>query len=211
MKFKICGDLDTPDWVLAEMGLLNRISSVRFLIIVKQVISEMLGSSIDYSKLEKLLEGVVTDPSGLKGVVAATTFLVRNAVKYQVGEDTLATELQQLGLPLEHCRIIRRPYRHGYSDLRSLLVRSTLRLPCIGPVDWKVSYNVSSSLSGPMRESSVELLLRPPHGSSSSPTLATCTALTLSKDKLNTLLTELQAAHAVLLNVEREVGATISS
>jgi hypothetical protein len=41
----------------------------------------------------------LTDVSSLKAIVAAVTFMLRNAAKYNVKPDIVSLELQQLGLP----------------------------------------------------------------------------------------------------------------
>lgn len=42
---------------------------------------------------------VLLELSDVKGCVAALTFIITNAAKYSVDEESLSNELQQLGLP----------------------------------------------------------------------------------------------------------------
>uniref|UniRef100_A0A671NER2 COMM domain-containing protein n=1 Tax=Sinocyclocheilus anshuiensis TaxID=1608454 RepID=A0A671NER2_9TELE len=45
--FRFCGDLDCPDWVLAEMSTLARMSSVKMKLLCVQVIKDLLDEDID--------------------------------------------------------------------------------------------------------------------------------------------------------------------
>uniref|UniRef100_A0A8C8T5A8 COMM domain containing 4 n=1 Tax=Peromyscus maniculatus bairdii TaxID=230844 RepID=A0A8C8T5A8_PERMB len=53
-RFRFCGDLDCPDWVLAEISTLAKISSVKLRLLCSQVLKELLGQGIDYEKILKL-------------------------------------------------------------------------------------------------------------------------------------------------------------
>nr|BAG57141.1 unnamed protein product [Homo sapiens] len=54
MRFRFCGDLDCPDWVLAEISTLAKMSSVKLRLLCSQVLKELLGQGIDYEKILKL-------------------------------------------------------------------------------------------------------------------------------------------------------------
>ena len=55
MKFRICGGLDAPDWILAEIVQLAKLSSIRFKLLAMQVISHINDpAEIDYAKVKKL-------------------------------------------------------------------------------------------------------------------------------------------------------------
>uniref|UniRef100_A0A2K5QJ70 COMM domain containing 4 n=1 Tax=Cebus imitator TaxID=2715852 RepID=A0A2K5QJ70_CEBIM len=45
--FRFCGDLDCPDWVLAEISTLAKMSSVKLRLLCSQVLKELLGQGID--------------------------------------------------------------------------------------------------------------------------------------------------------------------
>ncbi|XP_030432933.1 COMM domain-containing protein 4-like [Gopherus evgoodei] len=47
MRFRFCGDLDCPDWVLAEISTLAKISSVKLKLICGQVLKDLQGEGID--------------------------------------------------------------------------------------------------------------------------------------------------------------------
>uniref|UniRef100_A0A667YQN8 COMM domain containing 4 n=1 Tax=Myripristis murdjan TaxID=586833 RepID=A0A667YQN8_9TELE len=41
MRFRFCGDLDCPDWVLAEISTLAKISSVKMKLLCGQVLKDL--------------------------------------------------------------------------------------------------------------------------------------------------------------------------
>jgi hypothetical protein len=94
MKFKFCGDLDAPDWLLLEIATLSKVGTVNFKLMVMQVMAELLGGEIDYAKLEKAL----SDASDIKASVAALAFILNSAARYDIENGLLTNELQQLGL-----------------------------------------------------------------------------------------------------------------
>jgi hypothetical protein len=43
MRFEFCGNLDCPEWALAEISLLNRISAVKLKLILVQIVKKITG------------------------------------------------------------------------------------------------------------------------------------------------------------------------
>ncbi|XP_042198949.1 COMM domain-containing protein 4 isoform X2 [Callorhinchus milii] len=101
MRFRFCGDLDCPDWVLAEISTLAKISSVKMKLLCVQVLKELLGEGIDYEKITKLTADAKFDSSDVKATIAVLSFILSSAAKYSVDGESLSSELQQLGLPKE--------------------------------------------------------------------------------------------------------------
>ncbi len=89
MRFRFCGDLDAPEWLMAEMAVLSRISSVRMKILSKQVMLHLLGTQIDYEKVLKLTKDTFDSASDVKAAVAGIDFILANSAKYDVDFDTL--------------------------------------------------------------------------------------------------------------------------
>jgi hypothetical protein len=62
-------------------------------------IQDILGTPLDYDKARKHMEDAKLELGDVKIVVAIIAFFITNAAKNGVDENTLAEELQQLGLP----------------------------------------------------------------------------------------------------------------
>lgn len=118
MKFRFCGELDCPDWVLAEISTLSKITSVKMRLLCSQVIKDLLGECIDYGKVEKLTSDAKYDLSDVKASIAALSFILSSAAKYRVDGDSLSNELQQLGLPKEHSVALCKTYADNLVKLQ---------------------------------------------------------------------------------------------
>ncbi|XP_040893457.1 COMM domain-containing protein 4 isoform X2 [Toxotes jaculatrix] len=101
MRFRFCGDLDCPDWVLAEISTLAKISSVKMKLLCAQVLKDLLGEGIDYDKVAKLTADAKFESGDIKASVAVLSFIFSSAAKHDVDSESLSSELQQLGLPKE--------------------------------------------------------------------------------------------------------------
>ncbi|XP_020850349.1 COMM domain-containing protein 4 isoform X2 [Phascolarctos cinereus] len=195
MRFRFCGDLDCPDWVLAEISTLAKISSVKLKLICSQVLKDLLGQGIDFEKILKLTADAKFESGDVKATVAVLSFILSSAAKHNVDSESLSSELQQLGLPKEHASGLCRSYEEKQGPLQESLRGSSLRLSRLGSVSWRVDYTVSSSQLCHVHEPEVHLRLdvRRDPGSPAEPI-----TMTLSVKKFQVLLAELKQAQAVM-------------
>jgi len=180
MKFRFCGGLDSPDWILQEVAILSKMSSVRMRLVVRQILQQLLGRGIDYEKIAKLTTSKRMNftQSDVKAMIAALDFVLRNAAKYNVDEEVFSTELQQLGLPtgnlkmkgprflgndqvkeIDSSRVIAQAYGKNRDTMREYFATQTLRLPHVERVEWRVDYILSSSDILSVKAPSVRLQL----------------------------------------------------
>ena len=87
MKYRFAGNVDVPEWILSEVGTLSKISCVRLKLITRQLITQLAGGALDVEKVTKL----VGDKAGftwsdIKAALAAISFILRGAVRYDVDE-----------------------------------------------------------------------------------------------------------------------------
>ncbi|XP_040198798.1 COMM domain-containing protein 4 isoform X2 [Rana temporaria] len=167
MRFRFCGDLDCPDWVLAEISTLAKI----------------------YEKILKLTSDARFESSDIKATIAVLCFILSSAAKHNVSSDNLSSELQQLGLPKEHAVSLCRSYEEKQTALQETLRESSLRLSHLSSVSWRVDQTLSSSILQEVDEPLVHLNLHVADARNSSPV-----AVTVSSSKLRVLLTELKQA-----------------
>ncbi|EDV21144.1 COMM domain-containing protein 4 [Trichoplax sp. H2] len=196
MKFKFCGDLDCPDWVLAEITNLSKMSSVKMKLLITQVIKCMLEGELNYDKVYKLTADAKFDLSDIKGSIATSHFILCNAAKYNMESDALCNELQQLGLPKEHATGLCRAYHDNVEKLRQVLQDTSLRLSKFKSCDWRVDYVMSSSVQQQVDQPEFHLKLN--YTATDSNDEVKSAAFTTDREGLRELIRELKEARKVM-------------
>jgi len=133
MRFDLVGGLDVPDWLMSEVLVLSKISAVRIKLLAAAVVKQDLGSE----RLNKLL-GESFKHDDAMAVVAAIHFILSSATRYDVAEDVLSRELQQLGLPREHTEALVKVQVESRAHLQQLARERSLRLPRLSSLGWRV-------------------------------------------------------------------------
>ncbi|XP_045651117.1 COMM domain-containing protein 4 isoform X2 [Ursus americanus] len=172
-RFRFCGDLDCPDWVLAEISTLAKI----------------------YEKILKLTADARFESGDVKATVAVLSFILSSAAKHSVDGESLSSELQQLGLPKEHAASLCRCYEEKQSPLQEHLRACSLRVNRLAGVGWRVDYTLNSSLLRSVEEPVVHLRLEVA-AASGAPVQPV--AMSLSADKFQVLLAELKQAQTLM-------------
>ncbi|XP_064596063.1 COMM domain-containing protein 4-like [Liolophura sinensis] len=163
-----------------------------------QVIKDLMGQGIDYDKVSKLTADAKFEVGDVKASIAALNFILSSAAKYNVDGESLANELQQLGLPKEHSMALCRSYADNLTNLQEEFRRKSLRLSRLESVDWRVDYIISSSELKDVNEPCVQLRLgiRNPDVDTVDPV-----AFTLSADKFRVFLRDLKQANSMMENL----------
>lgn len=147
MKFRFCGDLDCPDWLLAEIATLSKVTAVRMKLLLKQVVSYMLTGEIEYDKVTKLTKESLGGDSDTKGAVSALHFVLSNSAKHDIEETTLQLEVQQLGLPKENADAVARAFRDSKDALRTRFAEQAFRVNSLRSMEWRVDQLLAASSS----------------------------------------------------------------
>jgi selenocysteine lyase/cysteine desulfurase len=82
MRFEFCGNVDCPEWVLAEVALLNRISAVKLKLILVQIVKKITGQPFDNEKIIKLCRDQKFDTEETHVFTAIVEFLLRQSIKH---------------------------------------------------------------------------------------------------------------------------------
>lgn len=152
MRFKFCNNEDVPGWVLSEIAVLSKISSVRLKLITRQVINELTGGVIDIEKVCKLAPKESSfGPSDIRATLAAIHWIISSATRFDVDQSVLNNELQQLGLPKENSDGVSRPFRIHRERLNAQAAEDSLRLPRLWSLDWHVDAVIYDSCVGDLR------------------------------------------------------------
>lgn len=199
MRFRFCGDLDCPDWVLAEISTLAKMSSVKMKLLCVQVLKDLVEDGIDYDKVEKLTSDAKFEIGDIKASIAVLSFILTSAAKHDVDSESLSSELQQLGLPKEHTTGLCKAYEDKHTALQDKLRESSLRLGRLESVSWRVDYMLSSSELKEVNEPSVQLRLQSQEPESGS---TQTTVVSITADKFRVLLSELKQAQAMMNSLQ---------
>lgn len=195
MKFRFCGDLDCPDWVLAEISTLSKITSVKMRLLCGQVIKDLLGEGIDYSKVEKLTSDAKYELADVKASIAALSLILSSAAKYSVDGDSLSNELQQLGLPKELSISVCKTYAENLIRLQDSFSQQSLKLKQLADLEWRVDFVLGSS---ELRETTEpEVLVRFSEVDASCGT-SLPVSFVMTSEKLSVLLSELKQVQRIM-------------
>lgn len=198
MKFRFCGEQDCPDWLLAEIVVLTKITSIKMKLLTSSVVEDILGTPLDYDKVTKYTSDAKLEQTDVKACIACLLFIINNAAKYGVEENTLSDELQQLGLPKENAASLCKAYGSSVDKLQTALRDQVLTLWKLENVDWRLDYILSSSALQKVNETSVHLKL---DVKSPSEVMSKTSHLELTTEKFQLLLNELKQAEAVIASM----------
>lgn len=195
MKFRFCGDLDCPDWVLAEISILSKMTSIKIRQLCNQIVTFLLTGDMNYDPVHKIASDAKFELSDAKAIVSAISFILTNATRHSVDGETLSNELQQLGLPKENSGALCKIYSDNCEKLTLALKEKSLRLSKLEKFEWRVDYVLSSSVMLEVSQPSYELKLVKSHGVSGE---IENVVITVSRDKFRSLLTELKQAYKIM-------------
>lgn len=82
-----------------------------------------------------------------QGAIAATHFMITNAAKHDVDEQSLVQEIQQLGLPKENADALGKQYREHKESLIRTMTEESYRISRFISADWRVDFIAASSSS----------------------------------------------------------------
>jgi hypothetical protein len=138
MRFQFTGGADVPDWLLSQIFVVSRISAVKIKLLAKLVMQQSRGEEVEQQKIVKLIGDGKLEEYEMKGVVAALHFILGCSARYDVTEEALALELQQLGLPKEHTEALVASLRDARATLQSHFAETSLRLPRLEALRYRV-------------------------------------------------------------------------
>mmetsp|Transcript_7933 Transcript_7933/g.9196 ORF Transcript_7933/g.9196 Transcript_7933/m.9196 type:complete len:205 (+) Transcript_7933:195-809(+) len=201
MKFKFCGDMDAPEWVLGEITTLSKISSVRVKMLTVQVINGLMNGNFEYQKVAKVASSSNLSSQDVQASIAGLHFITASAAKYDVEDTTLGKELQQLGMPKEHSDAICRSYAKDKDALVAALRAHSLKLGNGAADGWSVDYILQHSLGGSRNtgpSAVVNMNLTSVCQPSNPAAMRTPLAMSIPADKFDLLLHELKTARGIM-------------
>ena len=145
MRFKFCGNIDCPDWLITEITYLTKFTSVKLRIISNQICRFIINKGANIQDLKKILDEMNLNEQESKIVISVLDFIFRNSAKFDVEDIALNQELQQLGLPQENAESISKVFKNQKLKLREFLKGDIFSFNIINDVNFKNSYTLSDN------------------------------------------------------------------
>ena len=145
MRFKFCGNIDCPDWLITEITYLTKFTSVKLRIISNQICKFIINKGSNIQDLKKILDEMNLNEQESKIVISVLDFIFRNSAKFDVEDIALSQELQQLGLPQENAESISKVFKNQKLKLREFLKNDIFSFNIINDVNFKNSYTLSDN------------------------------------------------------------------
>ena len=145
MRFKFCGNIDCPDWLITEITYLTKFTSVKLRIISNQICRFIINKGSNIQDLKKILDEMNLNEQESKIVISVLDFIFRNSAKFDVEDIALNQELQQLGLPQENADSISKVFKNQKLKLREFLKGDIFSFNIINDVNFKNSYTLSDN------------------------------------------------------------------
>ena len=151
MKFRFCGGRDCPDWLLAEVSTVSRLTSIKAKLVCSKVCQALITDKKedevpDPVKLASLTADAKFTEADVQATVVALNFILASSAKYDCEAEAVISELQQLGLPKEHSSAIGKVFVDNKSALRSRLKQKSLKISGdVEITDWSIQCIVASS------------------------------------------------------------------
>ncbi|XP_014480547.1 PREDICTED: COMM domain-containing protein 4 [Dinoponera quadriceps] len=185
MRFRFLGDGDCPDWLLAEINTLSRMTSIKMKILGQAVAKYLTEGELDEEKVKKITQDAKLDVGDAKAMVAALELIFTSSARYGVSAADLSSELQQLGLPREHSTAVARLHIDHCPQITAVLSSQSLRVSRLSSIEV-----LPCDSASPV--STVALKLKKVDGNEEDSTI------NISKDDVQVLLKELKRARALM-------------
>ena len=148
MRFDFCGNNDCPEWVLAEISLVNKMSTVKLRLILGQIVKKILGQAFDQEKMAKMCKDQKFDSEESRCLLAILEFVMTQAAKHDVADTVFSKDLLQMGVAIENSNGIVKAFNENQEQLVKARINQSLRTSNIDCVNYKLSYLMSSSMTG---------------------------------------------------------------
>ena len=139
MKFKFCGNVDCPDWLITEIVYLSKITPIKHRIL-GNLICKYIMKEGDTQKIKKMLEEMNLTQEEITIVISSLCFIIKSSAKFNVDDMVLSQELQQLGLPQDTADAISKVYKKNKDILRGYLKEDIFSFNRVSDVHFKSSY-----------------------------------------------------------------------
>lgn len=156
MKLRFCGGGEAPDWLLGQLVVLVKLSSVRVSLLCDCVVHYLLTEQFQESKINDLLIGrrLQYTQEDKKTLFSILCYIIKNAAGFSVDSEHLFVELEQIGIPQDISKVICSKFSKFKDQLRDSFADRLPSPSMFSKMDWRIDSIIdSSSLSRPQTPS----------------------------------------------------------
>ncbi len=146
MKFKFCGNIDCPEWLISEITMLTKVTNIKLRIISNNLINCILNNGKSLPDLRKALEEMKFNSDDSSIIISVLEFIFKNSSKFEIEDIVLNQELQQLGLPQENADSISKVFKNQRENLKNKLKDQVFSFSKVLGVEHKVSYLLADDM-----------------------------------------------------------------
>lgn len=131
MKFLFCCNSDCPDWVIANVTDVSKVTSIRFsnlcIIIVDNYLLNNAQIKLSIDNNEKALK-IINDQYLIDKLVATVIYILKMSAKSNIKDSSvLVEELLQIGFPKEHANSLGKLFKKYSSDIKNILLNNYIQ------------------------------------------------------------------------------------
>ncbi|EKE42931.1 hypothetical protein ENUP19_0242G0011 [Entamoeba nuttalli] len=142
MKFQFCGGLNVPDWLLKEIGTVQRLSNEEVNEISIEIINNIIKKEgFKQEEITEICERRQLSESDLRGIITAIRFVICSSAQYDISSEVLLEEELEIGMDIEIAESISKIYGEYKESLQGILTQKTLKLPQIQNKEG-IQYNI---------------------------------------------------------------------
>lgn len=146
---------------MSELNILSYVSSVRIKFILLQIANLLTESEVDFNLIYQHLQDANLTESQTRSVLAVLSFIIQNAIRFDVEPEDLTQELQQLGTPLSHTSTILRFYKENRRQLRKYMRNNYQRFSQPQVIEYRSDIILSKKNSDDFPQGSLHLRFSP--------------------------------------------------
>ncbi|EDR24550.1 COMM domain-containing protein, putative [Entamoeba dispar SAW760] len=142
MKFQFCGGLNVPDWLLKEIGTVQRLNNEEVKEISIEIINNMIKKEgFNKKEFNSICERRKLTESDLRGIITTLRFILCSAAQYDISSERLLEEELEIGIDIEIAETISKIYEEYKEHLQRILIQKTIKLPHIQNIQ-EIEYNI---------------------------------------------------------------------
>lgn len=121
MHFRFLGGLDCPDWLLYEFTVFAKLTSLKFRGVSQLAADYVLTRQLEDSAVEKYVNESLDFATIRSVILIISEWLLKKPAGQECSGEDLEKETIQLGLPIEHGKMLRKIYETNLPSIQGYI------------------------------------------------------------------------------------------